>query len=186
MELESRTAEEPNMKILVAYATTDGQTLKIVKFIAERIREAGHQADLFDTDLARRDVAPDQFDKVIVAGSVHQLKHQKCLEVFVFAKRQKLDAIPTLFVSVSLAAAFPDARKQALAYCDRFAAETGWTPDKAVCVAGAVRHEDYGYFREQILEHLVLEGAHYDDLIEDHEFTDWKAVGEAVQEFIGA
>ena len=67
------------MKILVAYATTDGQTLKIARFMAERIKEAGHEAELFDTELARRDVAVDQFDKVIVAGSVHQLKHQKCL-----------------------------------------------------------------------------------------------------------
>lgn len=51
-------------------------------------------------------------------------------------------------------------------------------------VAGAVRHEDFGYFREQILEHLVLEGAHYDDLVDDHEFTDRKAVGEAMQQFL--
>lgn len=174
------------MKILVAYATTDGQTLKIARFMAERIKEAGHEAELFDTELARRDVAVDQFDKVIVAGSVHQLKHQKCLEVVVFAKRQKLDALPTMFVSVSLAAAFPDARQQASDYCDRFAASTGWTPGKVVCVAGAVRHANYGYFREQILEHLVLEGAHYDDLTKDHEFTDWKDLEKSVQQFIAA
>ncbi len=64
------------------------------------------------------------------------------------------------------------------------ASDTGWKPDKVAYVAGAVRHEDYGYFREQILEHLVLEGAHYDDLVDDHEFTDWQAVGEAVQSFL--
>ncbi len=56
--------------------------------------------------------------------------------------------------------------------------------NELVYVAGAVRHEDFGYFREQILEHLVLEGAHYDDLVDDHEFTDRKAVGEAMQQFL--
>lgn len=174
------------MKILLAFATTDGQTLRIVQVMAERIREAGHQAELFDTDARQRDIDVAQFDKVIIAGSVHQMKHQKCLEIFVFAKRHKLAAMPTMFVSVSLAAAFPDARKQAEAYCEGFAADTEWQPDKTVCIAGAVRHEDYGYFREQILEHLVLNGAHYDDLVDDHEFTDWQAVNEAVQEFLNS
>ncbi len=172
------------MKILIAYATTDGQTLKIAEFMAERIRQAGHEAELFDTNSRRDDVDLDQFDKVIVAGSVHQLKHQKCLEIFVFAKREKLEAMPSMFVSVSLASAFPDAHYQAVEYCERFVSDTGWKPDKVAYVAGAVRHEDYGYFREQILEHLVLEGAHYDDLVDDHEFTDWQAVGEAVQSFL--
>jgi menaquinone-dependent protoporphyrinogen oxidase len=84
----------------------------------------------------------------------------------------------------SLASAFPDAHYQAVEYCERFVSDTGWKPDKVAYVAGAVQHEDYGYFREQILEHLVLEGAHYDDLVDDHEFTDWQAVGEAVQSFL--
>lgn len=172
------------MKILIAYATTDGQTFRISEFMAERIRQAGHEAELFNTDARQQDVDVTQFDKVIVAGSVHQVKHQKCLEIFVFAKREKLAALPTMFVSVSLAAAFPDAHHQAVEYCERFAADTNWKPDKVAYVAGAVRHEDYGYFREQILEHLVLEGAHYDDLVDDHEFTDWDVVGEAVQSFL--
>lgn len=37
-----------------------------------------------------------------------------------------------------------------------------------------------------ILEHLVLEGAHYDDLTKDQEFTDWKDLEKSVQQFIAA
>jgi menaquinone-dependent protoporphyrinogen oxidase len=172
------------MNVLIAYASTEGQTRKIANFIADHVRNRGHKANVFDTSSTLHDVDVNEFDMVILAGSVHQQKHQDCLEIYVVAKRKKLEAMPTLFVSVSLAAAFPDTQHEANRYMNEFVSELGWWPSRMLAVAGAVRHDEYGYYREQILEHVVLDGTHLDDFSEDREFTDWGALANAVDEFV--
>jgi len=95
------------MRILIAYGTSEGQTRKITKTIAARMRELGRDADLFDT-ASLENIHVGSYDKVIVAGSVHQQRHQESVEVFVMANLAELQKRPTLFLSVSLSAAFPD------------------------------------------------------------------------------
>ena len=172
------------MRILIAYASTEGQTKKIAKFIDDHIESRGHRSVVFDTGSTLHDVDVNDFDKVILAGSVHQQKHQDSLEIFVVAKRKKLEARPTLFLSVSLAAAFRDTKAEAQKYIDDFVAGLEWSPVASLAVAGAVQHDEYGYYREQILEHVVLDGSHLDDMKEDREFTDWEAISKAVDEFL--
>ena len=172
------------MNVLIAYASTEGQTRKIANFIADHIRRRGHKAKVFDTSSTLQDADVNEFDKVILAGSVHQQKHQDCLEIYVAAKRKKLEARPTLFVSVSLAAAFTDTQHEAKRYMNEFLSELGWQPSRILAVAGAVRHDEYGYYREQILEHVVLDGSHLDDIKGDREFTDWGALANAIDEFV--
>lgn len=174
------------MNILIAYATTEGQNRKIAEFVAKHIRGQNNRTVLFDTSSMLQDVDVDDFGKVIVAASVHQRKHQECMEIFVTAKQKKLEAKPSMFFSVSLAAAFNDTMKEARRYTNDFTEALNWQPTKTLCVAGAVRHEEYGFYREQILEHVVLDGTHLDDFTEDQEFTDWHALANAVDEFLSA
>jgi menaquinone-dependent protoporphyrinogen oxidase len=172
------------MNVLIAYASTEGQTRKIANFIADHIRSLDHKVKVFDTGSTLHDVDVNEFDKVILAASVHQQKHQDSLEIYVAAKRKKLEVRPTLFVSVSLAAAFTDTQHEATRYMNEFLSELGWQPSSMLAVAGAVRHDEYGYYREQILEHVVLDGIHLDDVREDREFTDWGALASEVDEFV--
>ena len=74
------------MKILIAYATTEGQTRKICQTIAEQLDGLGHQVELLDTARKRRDVHPDDFDRFIVAASVHQDKHQGEIDVYTLGR----------------------------------------------------------------------------------------------------
>ena len=174
------------MKVLIAYASTEGQTRKIVEFIGNRVRDRNDEVAVFDTNSTLDDVDVNAFDKVILAGSVHLEKHQENLAIFVVAKREKLQARPSMFVSVSLAAAFADTKTEAERYIADFLAELGWQPTTVLTVAGAVRHGEYGYYREQLLEHFVLDGIHLDDIREDQEFTDWEALSKAVDAFLNA
>ena len=80
------------MNILIAYASTEGQTRKIANFIADHIRSLDHKVKVFDTGSTLHDVDVNEFDKVILAASVHQQKHQDSLEIYVAAKRKKLNA----------------------------------------------------------------------------------------------
>ncbi len=51
-------------------------------------------------------------------------------------------------------------------------------------VAGAVRHGEYGYYKEQILQHVVLQDHDVEIPKEDHEFTDWDQLARSIAEFV--
>ncbi|MEO9873281.1 MAG: flavodoxin domain-containing protein [Anderseniella sp.] len=172
------------MKVLIAYATTEGQTRKISQAIADQVVELGHQVELLDTARKRRDVHSDDFDAFIVAASVHQDRHQNEIEVFVLACLDVLMAKPGLFISVSLAAAFEEKAAEAAAYISDFTARTGWTPDQSLAVAGAVRSEEYDYFQQQILEHIILKDRDELRTDEHQEFTDWTGLASSVKKYL--
>lgn len=63
-------------RILIAYGTTEGQTRKICNFLAEQFRLRSFEARVVDTTATPDDLDPAAFDAIIVAGSVHQYRHQ--------------------------------------------------------------------------------------------------------------
>ena len=172
------------MKILIAYGTTEGQTRKISETLAAQIRELGHAVELFDTSGLPGGLQVESFDRIIIAGSVHERRHQESVEIFVLSRLKQLQTVPTMFLSVSLAAAFEDGLTEAKGYVDSFLEKVDWCPTQSLLVAGAVRHGEYGYYREQILEHVVLEGRALDDPASDHEFTDWAFLARSIAEFV--
>lgn len=172
------------MRVLIAYATTEGQTRKISQAIADQVAKLGHQVELLDTARKRRDVHTDEFDAFIVAASVHQDRHQDEIEVFVTASLAALKAKPGMFISVSLAAAFEEKAADATGYISSFITRTGWTPDHRLAVAGAVRSEEYDYFQQQILEHIILKDQDELRPNEPQEFTDWDGLAASVKGFL--
>ena len=55
------------MKILIAYATTDGQTRKIARFASDHLTDAGHATELLNVEDAEGlDLA--WFDRAVLAG----------------------------------------------------------------------------------------------------------------------
>ena len=173
------------MKILIAYGTSEGQTRKIAAAVAARVLELGHDAHLFDT-ASLEDIHVDSYDKIVVAGSVHQQQHQESVEVFVMASLAELQKRPTLFLSVSLSAAFSEGMLEAQSYVDAFFVSTGWKPTQSLLVAGALRYSEYDYFKEQIIEHVVLKGRRVEGPKGDYEFTDWETLSRAIDSFARA
>jgi len=172
------------MRILIVYATTEGQTRKIAERIAEQMRGNGHDAELRNCADWQSDFHVDAFDRVIVAGSVHQRHHQRPLAIFVPANLAQLETRPTLFVSVSLSAAFADGLAEAQSYVDTFLGDVNWTPSQTLLVAGALRYDEYDYFMEQIVRFVVLKDREAADAHGDHEFTDWDVLEGAVDAFL--
>ncbi len=172
------------MKVLIAYATTEGQTRKIAQTIADQIADLGHQPQLLDTARKRRDVHIDDFDAFVVAASVHQDRHQDEIEVFVASCLDVLAIKPGMFVSVSLATAFEDKAADAAGYIADFQSRTGWSPGQSLAVAGALKSDEYDYFQQQILQHIVLENQDSFRLDEPREFTDWAGLADAVKKFL--
>jgi menaquinone-dependent protoporphyrinogen oxidase len=67
-------ARGATMTVLIAYATTEGQTRKIARFCADRLIAQGHSVELLPlVDMADDEALVDmsRFDAAILAGSVH-------------------------------------------------------------------------------------------------------------------
>jgi menaquinone-dependent protoporphyrinogen oxidase len=172
------------MAVLVAYGSSEGQTKKIAGAIAKQLRERGDDVRTFDTSGLQGDLDLDAFDHIIVAASVHEKRHQQSVEIFVSTKLAKAEKKPALFISVSLAAAFDDGQQDAKSYIDNFLQHTNWKPDQTLAVAGALRHGEYGYYKEQIIKYFVLINRDVEDQEADHEFTNWDNLATQIDKFM--
>jgi len=166
------------MKVLLVYGTTEGQTEKVVKFMAQRLTRQGHLALSMRAGVAQppRDVA--EFDVVVVAASVRAGRYQPGVVHYV---RQHLAAIgtkPNAFVSVSLAAASHDPDDLAgLKKCVAgFCHATGWTPGQIHHVAGAFRYTQYGFVTRWMMKRIATRKGVSTDTSRDLELTDWDEV----------
>lgn len=174
------------LKLLLAYASTEGQTRKIVGRMAAVAREAGHAVTEVECGALPRGLDPAAFDGIIVGASVHQGKHQQSAVEFARRFRPVLREVPSAFFSVSLEGALVGEEHQEMAhrYISEFLAETGWEPDITRAVAGALRNSEYDFLKRLVMkfmsrrEGLAVSGSG------DYEFTDWEGVRRFTGEFL--
>lgn len=173
------------MNVLILYATVEGQTGKIARFVSDKVEALGHAAILTDAD-ALDDVSFDGVSTVIMAAPVHQRRHPRTFEALLAASKNQLDARKTLLMSVSLSAAFPEGQEEAQEYVDEMKMRTGLEPDAELLVPGAVKTGEYDFFAMQVVRYVVLRGRDYDTAAGEHEFTDWDVVASEVERFLEA
>jgi menaquinone-dependent protoporphyrinogen oxidase len=174
------------VKVLISFASTEGQTRKIAERIAARGRERGHEVSLYDCASLVDIPDVDAFEAVIVAASVHLERHQDSIVNFAIAHRDQLSRKSSGFISVSLSAAMEDGQAEAQGYVDRFTATTHWLPHKTLLLGGALRYSKYDYFERQVLKHIVMKRGATPDPDVNYEFTDWKALDSFVDDFLAS
>lgn len=173
------------MYILLAYATTDGQTRKIARHAADRLASNGHSVELLNVeDADGLDLA--RFDAAILAGSLHIGGYQKALARYVAEAKAGLSLMPTLFLAVSLSAAGQDAEDWAgLRKClAAFETETGWTPGRVEHVAGAFKFSGYDFFRAWAMRRIADQKGELVEPGKDKEYTDWPALDAALDGWV--
>ena len=175
------------MRILIGYATSEGQTRKIAEFSADHLRAGGHEVELFSLDDARG-VEPGRFDGVILAGSVHVGGYQKALTAFAKAHAGALNAERDLFLSVSLTAAGDVAEdwEGLEKIVESFVADTGWTPDRIEHVAGAFRFTEYNLFQAWAMRKIAKARDPDIDTHGDTEYTDWQKLAAVLDDWAGS
>jgi len=109
------------------YGTTEGQTAKIALYIADVIRDHGHEPLAVDVRESPATV-PVGCDGVIVGASIHMGRHDRRVVDFVRTNRDVLNRLPTAFYSVSLAA--HGDTEEAEGYVEQLKHETAWRPGK--------------------------------------------------------
>ena len=161
-------------KILVVYATTDGQTAKVAREIGVALRDAG--ADAHVMIASRMLDGPEGYAGVIVAGSVHGGGYQRSLRRWITRHADALATRPGAFVSVCLAVLNPAAAPAVTAVMSRFLEKCGWHPSLVKPVAGALLYTRYGWLKRWMMKRIVAKNGGDTDTSRDYEYTDWEDI----------
>ena len=171
-------------RILVAYASSHGQTRAIADRIADRLRERGHR--VATADAAHELPPPSGYDAVVLGSRVQLGKHARSITHYVERHRDELAGMPTAFFSVSNSAAQASAGPDANGYLATFFAKTRWRPAHAAAFGGALKYRSYGWLLRLVMKRISRAGGHPTDTSRDHDLTDWKAVDALADTFAAA
>lgn len=164
-------------RVLLLYATTEGQTALIAERIARTLREQGHGVELMQAEPEQPDPDPAAYDGVVVGASIHYGHHPAYLRKLIGRQRDALAARPCAFFSVSLSAGGPNPKPAAAQrYLDKFMRKTGWRPQMTASFAGALKYSLYGPIKRRVMIVFVGLGGGNTDTSQDYEYTDWDAV----------
>lgn len=168
--------------VLIAYATTEGQSAKIANHIANVLATGGHDTTVADvkqvSDLA-------SYDAVVLGGSIHAGHYQRRLLDFAKRVHDGLVQRPTAFYTVCLAAAGKDPRaiadiQQKVAEFERAA---GFEPHDETVLAGALKYRSYGLIKRFLMKTIAGRSGGETDTSQDYEYTDWSVVSAFAQHF---
>lgn len=174
----------PVPNILIAYATTHGQTAKIAEAIQATLQECDCRVTVVNL---KEQKAPrlDQFHGVIVGASIIAKGHQPAVAGFIREHVNELNAIPSAFLSVSASAGSSQEKGRAAArrLRDEFLAQAGFRPALAECIAGAIKYTQYNFLLRWYMKKASRMNGGSTDTTRDHEYTDWAQVEAFAQQF---
>ena len=120
----------------------------------------------------------------VVGASLHVGRHQPAAYAFVSANAGRLNAVPSIFFSVSLAAAsqHPEEVRKAQELADAFPATCHWKPRAVASVAGRLAYTQYGFFTRLLMKRMARKEGAPTDTSRDYEYTDWATVESLARE----
>lgn len=163
----------------VFYATTEGQTRRIAERIATDLQARGFHSTAIDvTSAAAAQLDWSNVRGVVLGASLHAGRHQSAAVKFVKAFRERLNAYPSAFFSVSLSAASANAEEVATAtrLAQTLPEQAGWHPSSVVCFPGRLAYSQYGWLTRLVMRRIARKEGGPTDTRHDHELTDWDAV----------
>ncbi|MBU2992415.1 flavodoxin domain-containing protein [Octadecabacter sp. 1_MG-2023] len=175
------------MKVFIGYATTQGHSRKVAQWAADRFVDTGNTVELMSlVDADGLDLG--RFDRAVFVASVHAGHYQASLTDFVSDSAKALKTVPSLFLSVSLAAGGHDSddwRGLSRIVSD-FEQATGWAPNEVAHIAGAYLPSEYDLFTKFIMRRIIAEKDPDAELGVDHEYTDWRGLSEVLDRWLSA
>ena len=172
-------------RIVIVYGTGEGQTAKVARHIGRTLGAVGHTVGLMDVAHASDRIDWHAVDGVIVGASVHLGRHDRRVERFVARHRERLEALPSAFFSVSMAAReiTADDRVELDRHVADFQARTGWHPARMGEFAGALLYTRYNPFVHFVMRRIARDRGGDTDASRDHEYTDWDGVTRFAERF---
>ena len=173
-------------RILVLYASIDGQTARVARHLASSLGRMGHAVTVRPSDAVEVVWEIGTHDAVIVGGAVRFGRVLKPLEATVRERLVEIQARPNAFFSVCLSAGGPGARPEnARKYMQDFFDRTEWYPELNASFAGALLYTRYNPLIRFLMRMILAMAGGDTDTSRDYEYTDWAAVERFAQQFAG-
>jgi menaquinone-dependent protoporphyrinogen oxidase len=173
------------MKLLIVYASQEGQTAKIAHHVENYLTELVDTVEVAEVSAIPPNFAVASYDAVMVAAPIYAQHHLPGVSEFVKTHRETLRLIPTVFVSVSLAAADLKLKtNQALKQLvDLFLEEIEWEPTRIELVAGSLVYSHYSLLKRFMLYWIMRRAGVRTKTSQDYEYTDWEEVEAVAMRF---
>jgi menaquinone-dependent protoporphyrinogen oxidase len=182
-------AEPVRCEVPVLFASSEGQTALIAIRLAAVLHE--HGLDGQAIDVSTPEAAAIDWGRVhgaLVGASLHMGRHQKSAARFVQEHAAQLNAVPSAFFSVSLAAAsknpaeVADAERIARAFPEAH----GWRPERILSIAGRLAYREYNVLVRWLIKRIAKKEGGPTDTSRDHELTNWHDVDRLGREMAAA
>jgi menaquinone-dependent protoporphyrinogen oxidase len=168
-------------RILIVYATREGQTAKIAGRIAARIRGAGHAVELVDAADVTAAAAVDlkSFQLLVFGASMHAGGIEKEIVAFINACRSTIEAQSRALFLVLLSAATKDPTLRERWLADARGKVERQIPvrfDDVEMIAGTLAYSKYSWPMKLIMRRIARQAGQETDMRRDYEYTDWAEV----------
>ena len=178
-------------RILVLYATREGQTGKVATRIAEHLAAAGAAVEILnarDKSAVRRlDLAP--FDLLVFGGSMHAGGVEGELVDFINGHREQIAGKRRSFFLVLLSAATKDPELRSKWLADALAklkSQVELDFDEIEMVAGALHYSKYSAPTKWVMQKIAREAGEATDTSKDYEYTDWQQVEDYARKLVAS
>lgn len=162
-------------KLLILYASVDGQTLKIADFLVDQFNQKGQEVSLFEIDEFKDDLV--NYGKIIIGCSIRYGVHHKSVIDFINHNKASLDEHQTMFFSVNLVARKPEKNQaDTNPYVIKFFKTISWKPTLVEVFAGKLDYKKYPFFDRIMIQFIMWMTKGPTDSNAKIEYTDWERV----------
>ena len=163
-------------RILIAYSTTDGHTLKICERLRAALERSGHEVTLRSVTCGDH-ASIGAFDRIVIGASIRYGKHNPGVAAFIARHQAELDARPNVFFSVNVVARKPEKNSaETNPYVRKFLRSIAWRPRHVAVFAGRLDYPSLGFVDRSMIRLIMWMTRGPTDPTGTYEFTDWSQV----------
>ena len=162
-----------NNQVLVLYSSVDGQTIKIINHIKQKITGEVTVVNIDDN----QHIDFSAYQKVLIGASVRYGNFRPNMIKFVNQYKTQLDSLSNAFFVVCLTARKPEkAVPENNAYMKKFEQLSQWQPQLKAVFAGALLYSRYNWWQTLLIQLIMKMTGGSTDKTKDIELTDWQKV----------
>ncbi len=169
-------------KALFLYSTTDGQTLKICRYLQDKL-SADFESTLLDINGVDK-LNFEAYERVIIGASIRYGHFNKKLYRFINNNLDELNGHKVAFFCVNLTARKEEQGKdtpEGSAYMRTFLKKSPWIPKLQGVFAGALRYPEYKLIDRWCIQFIMKITGGETDPTKEVEYTNWEKVTKFAQ-----
>ena len=185
-----RSQNESMQRVLILFATKEGQTQKVATRIFEHFENAGvigHLVNAADSSAVKQ-IDLDSFDLLVFGASMHAGGLERELVDFVNTNAHQIEKQARSFFLVLLSAATRDSALKDESLADarlKMQRQLSVQFDDTEMIAGALAYSKYSFPLKWVMRRIAAKAGEGTDMSHDYEYTDWLQVERYANRLIG-